>query len=129
MRLKIVTPERVVVEEEVEAVYGNAVDGSIGILPHHIPMATPLAIGVLSYVREGHKLPLAVMGGVLYTDGGNVVVLSDAAELSDEIDVVRAQKAKERAEASLRSHEDAYDAAQVRQALARALVRLKLAGK
>jgi F-type H+-transporting ATPase subunit epsilon len=129
MRLKIVTPERLVVEEEVEAVYGEAVDGSIGILPHHIPMVTPLAVGLMSYVREGRKLPLTVMGGMLYTDGGSVVVLSDAAELSGEIDVIRAQKAKELAEALLRSRGETYDEAQARQALARALVRLKVAGQ
>lgn len=129
LHLKIMTPERLVIEEDVEAVYGYTVDGSIGILPHHIPMVSPLAVGILSYVRQGHKEPLTVMGGMLYTDGEKVTVLTDAAERSTEVDVMRAQHAKERAEALLRSKDEAHDQALAQQALARALTRLKLVGK
>jgi F-type H+-transporting ATPase subunit epsilon len=127
MRLKIMTPERVLVDDDVEAVYGVAVDGSIGILPHHIPMVTPLAVGLLSYVQSGQKKPLAVMGGMLYTDGQTVTVLSDAAEQSNEINIPRAQQAKERAEAALRQKQDQQEIADARQALSRATVRLKVA--
>lgn len=127
MRLKIITPERVLIDEDVEAVYGTAVDGSIGILPKHIPMVTPLAVGLLSYVQAGRKEPLAVMGGMLYTDGDTVTVLSDAAERSNEIDVVRAQHAKERAEATLRHKESEQNVDLAQQALSRAAARLKVA--
>lgn len=126
MKLKIVTPERIVVEEEVEAVYGKTIDGMIGILPKHVPVVTPLEIGVMSYVKNGQKLPLAVMGGLLSTDGNSVTVLSDAAELGTEIDAVRAQHAKERAEAELHKLQDHHDIALAQQALSRALVRLAL---
>lgn len=128
MKLKIVTPERIVVEDEVDAVYCKTTDGMVGILPHHVPLVTPLDIGVMSYVKNGQKLPLAVMGGLLNTDGKTVTVLSDAAELSNEIDLVRAQQAKARAEAELHKHNDRVDMAVTQQALARALVRLSLAG-
>jgi F-type H+-transporting ATPase subunit epsilon len=127
MRLKIITPERVLVDQDVEAVYGMAVDGSIGILPKHIPMVTPLAVGLLSYVQGGQKQPLAVMGGMLYTDGQTVTVLSDAAELGSEINVARAQQAKERAEAELRQKHDNLQEGDVSQALSRAVTRLKAA--
>jgi len=127
MKLKIVTPERVVVEEEVEAVYGKTIDGMMGILPHHVPVVTPLEIGVMSYLKEGQKKPLAVMGGLLSTDGKSVTVLCDAAELSTEIDAVRAQLAKDRAQAELHKLTDHHDVALAQQALARALVRLSLA--
>src|SRR5688572_13728318 len=116
MKLKIVTPERLVVEEEVEAVYGKTIDGMIGILPKHVPLVTPLEVGVMSFVKNGQKKPLAVMGGLLSTDGDNVIVLSDAAELSNEIDAVRAQHAKERAEAELHKLSDRYDVALAQQA-------------
>jgi F-type H+-transporting ATPase subunit epsilon len=129
MKLKIVTPERMVVEEEVDAVYGKTIDGMIGILPKHVPLVTPLEIGVMSFVKNGQKKPLAVMGGLLSTDGDSVTVLSDAAELSNEIDAVRAQHAKERAEAELHKLSDRHDIAVAQQALSRALVRLSLAGK
>jgi F-type H+-transporting ATPase subunit epsilon len=127
MKLKIVTPERIVVEEEVEAVYGKAIDGMLGILPHHVPVVTPLEIGVMTYVQGGQKKPLAVMGGLLSTDGKSVTVLSEAAELSNQIDVARAQLAKERAQAELNKSTDQQDKVLVQQALTRALVRLNLA--
>jgi F-type H+-transporting ATPase subunit epsilon len=129
MLLKIVTPERTVVEDEVDAFYGNTVDGSIGILPKHVPMVAPLKIGIMHYVKAGRKEPLAIMGGMLYTDGQSVTVLSDAAELTQEIDTVRAQHAKDRAEALLHKHEDNHDHALAQQALARAMIRLNLVNK
>lgn len=129
MKLRIVTPERLVYESEnVEAVYGKAVDGHLGILPKHVPLITPLEIGVLTYVEEGKHRPLAVMGGMLSTDGQTVTILSDAAELSSDIDTARAQQAKERAESRLREREANYDLARVEKSLARALVRLKVTG-
>ncbi len=127
MLLKIVTPERIVVEEEVEAIYCKTTDGEIGILQNHIPLVTPLEIGVLSYVKEGKKHPLAVMGGLLNTDGKRITVLSDVAELGNEIDTARAQEAKARAEAKLKAKKDRSEVTTAQKALARALVRLKLA--
>ena len=126
MLLKIVTPERVVVEEEVDAFYGKTLDGMIGIKPRHIPLVAPLDIGVMSYSMNGQKYPLAVMGGLLSTDGKSVTVFSDAAELSSEIDAIRAKQAKERAEAELRKLDDKHEHAIAHQALTRALTRLKL---
>lgn len=128
MLLKIVTPERIVVETEVDAFYGKTVEGMIGILPKHIPLVTPLEVGVMSYAKNGQKYPLAVMGGLLRTDGASITVLSDAAEPSNEIDAIRAKQAKERAEADLRKLTDKHDIAVAQQSLTRALTRLKLAG-
>jgi F-type H+-transporting ATPase subunit epsilon len=128
MLLKIVTPERTVVETEVDAFYGKTVEGMIGILPKHIPLVTPLEVGVMSYTKNGQKHPLAVMGGLLRTDGQSVTVLSDAAELNSEINAVRAKQAKERAEAELHKLTDKHDIVVAQQALTRALTRLKLVG-
>lgn len=130
MKLKIVTPERVVVDEDgVEAVYGKAADGQIGILPKHVPLVTPMGIGVMHYVKAGQKEPLAVMGGLLRTDGETVVVMSDAAEKSSDIDAARAQSAKQRAEARLHEKKDKVDIQRAQRALARSVVRLSLLGK
>lgn len=129
MKLKIVTPDRLVLEEEVDAFYGKTVDGMFGVLPHHVPLVAPLEVGVMSYVKNGQKHPLAVMGGLLRTDGKTVTVLSDAAEIGASIDTVRAQKAKERAEAELPKLVDKIEVATTRLALSRAQVRLKAAGK
>lgn len=126
MQLKIVTPERVVLDTTVDAVYATAVDGEVGILPKHVPLVTPLSIGVLSYVKDGQKHPAAVMGGLLSTDGESVTILSDIAELSGQVDTARAQLAKERAEARLREHNSAVDMGRANSSLARAMVRLKI---
>ena len=127
MRLKIVTPERVVLEEEVEAVYAKAIDGEVGILPKHIPMVTPLEIGALSYVKGGQKQSAAVMSGLLSTDGYVVTVLSEASELKQDVDTLRAQQAKERAESRLKEKAEALDTERAQRALSRALTRIKVA--
>jgi len=120
MKLKVITPERVVLDEDnVTEVYAKAVDGEVGILPRHIPLVTPLEISTLRYVQNGQKQTIAVMGGLLQTDGQSISILSDAAERANEIDITRAEKARERAE-----KEDLKEE-QVRLALARSLARLK----
>ncbi len=125
MKLRIITPERVVLESEAEAVYAETIDGEIGILPRHIPLVTPLAVGVLRFQREGRKEPVAVMGGLLRTDGETVSVLSDAAERAEEIDALRAQHARDRAEAQLKGQLSDVDVLEVKAALMRSITRLK----
>lgn len=128
MKLKVVTPERIVFEDpDVEAVYANTVDGEVGILPKHVPLVTPLAIGVLRYVKAGQKEPIAVMGGLLRTNGKEVTILCEAAERADEIDALRAQHAKERAEARLKQQTNDVDVKRAKTALMRSVTRLKLA--
>jgi F-type H+-transporting ATPase subunit epsilon len=127
MKIRIITPERVVFEDEnVEAVYVRTTDGEVGILPRHIPMVASLGIGELRYVKEGRKESVAVMGGMVRTNGQEVSVLSDAAEQAEEIDAVRAREARERAEARLREKTDEVDVERARLALARSLARLKV---
>lgn len=129
MKLKIVTPERVVFESEnIDAVYAQTVEGEIGILPRHIPMVTPLSVSALRFVQPGgEKQAVAVMGGLLRTDGQDVSVLSPAAELSQEIDVLRAEHARQQAEAKMHQQATNVDTEEARAALARSLVRIKVA--
>ncbi len=126
MKFKIVTPERVVYEDDnIESVFANAVDGEVGVLPNHIPMVTPLDIGVLRFVKDGQKVPVSVMGGLLRTYGDEVSLLSEAADLSSDIDLVRAQQAKERAEARLRQQTSEVDLFRAKLALSRSIARIK----
>lgn len=126
MQLKIVTPNRTVVDEAVDSVTALSTDGEFGVLSNHIPLVTPLEIGVLQYSQNGQTKKVAVMGGIFSTDGKVSTVLSDAAELVDEVDAVRAQHAKERAEARLREKSASVDVKRAELSLHRALVRLKL---
>lgn len=125
MKLKIVTPERIVFEDNVESVYAKTLDGEIGILPKHIPMVAPLDISVLRYVKEGKKEPVAIMGGLIRTDGETVSVLCNAAELVEEIDIVRAEESKKRAESYLQEEKAEIDINRAKLALNRSLVRIK----
>lgn len=127
LQLKILTPNRLVVDEAVTSVQAASPDGEFGILPRHVPMIRPLKIGLLRYVQAGKTQTLAVIGGMLTTEGQTVTVLSDAVERGDEIDVARAQQAKERAEARLREKEATVDVKRAELSLARALLRLKVA--
>ena len=130
MKLTIITPEKTVLNETVASIEAQAADGWFGVLPRHIPMATPLKISVLRYkTPAGESRNVAVMGGLFETDGETSTVLCDAAETATEIDVLRAQQAKARAEDRLNSIELGVlpDRAQV--ALARSMVRLQAAGK
>jgi F-type H+-transporting ATPase subunit epsilon len=128
MKLKIVTPDRIVLEEDnIVSVSAQTTEGSIGILENHMPLVTPLEVGLLAFASSSNaqKRLLAVMGGLMSTDGKTVTVLSNAAEFSNEIDTLRAEQAKKQAEALLNQSSDRETQLLAEQALVRALTRLK----
>lgn len=125
LTLRIVTPERVVLEQPVEQVTAHAVDGELSILPDHEPLVTSLAIDMLHYKTNKDDEFAAVMGGILEVRNNEVTVLSDAAELDTEIDTARAHLAKERAEAEKIQKTDKLDVYITEMAVSRAIARLK----
>ena len=98
MKLDIVTAERAVYSEDVEAVIAPGVEGQLGILPHHAPLMTTLQPGELIVKKGGEEVRLVITGGFLEVRPDRVVVLADAAERAEEIDVSRAEEARRRAE-------------------------------
>ena len=128
LHLKIITPERVLVDENVDAVFSKAVDGNFGVLPDHQPYMTALEIGFTKYVQGEEEKYITTMGGVFQVSDNNVIILSDTAEAGQEIDVTRARAAKERAEARLKVSTD-VDHRRAQIALSRAIARIKVAGK
>jgi F-type H+-transporting ATPase subunit epsilon len=125
LMLKIITPERVVLEQAVDEVSACAVDGEFAVLPEHIPLVTALANDVLMYKSEGKESAAAVLGGILEVSNNTVTVLSNAAELATEIDEARATQAKERAEAEKSQRTDKLGVYLAEMALSRAFARLK----
>ncbi len=125
LNLQIITPERVVLDQEVEQVSACALDGELTILPEHEPITTALAVDVLRYRSKGEDLGAAVIGGLLEVTGNRVRVLSDVAELDAEIDEARAHQAKERAEAEKTQRTDKLDVYVSEMAISRAIARLK----
>ena len=130
IRLRIVTPSRLLLDEEVDEVTAPGALGEFGVLPNHITFLSHLEPGETSYKQGPLKHYLAVSGGYAEVLDNVMTILSPAAEFAAEIDAVRAQRAKERAEkrmAELNFEEKEFDAAEV--ALRRALVRLQVASK
>ena len=81
--------------------------GEMGVLPGHIPILTVLEIGALSYTDVNADSPrkLAIGGGYLEVNADKLIVLTETAEFSDEIDIERAKEAKTRAEEALNEDE------------------------
>ena len=130
IRLDIVTAERVVYSEDVDLVVAPGVEGQLGILPHHTPLMTMLAVGELRVRKGDEEFFLAISGGFLEVRPDRVIVLADTAERVEEIDVARAEEAKRRAEERLLDrHAPEVDAARAEAALRRSLIRLRVVVK
>ncbi len=128
LRLDIVTPDRLVAHEAVSAVTIPGKNGYLGILPGHAPLLTELVPGELFYMRDGTKHLVAVNWGFAEVLPSRVIVLVQSAERAEEIDVSRAERAKERAEERLKRFLDPQiDRERAQQALRRALARLETA--
>jgi len=125
-RLDIVTAERVVFSDDVEVVVAPGGDGQRGILPHHAPLMTMLLPGELRMRKGGEEFSMVISGGFLEVRPDRIIVLADAAERVEEIDVARAEEAKRRAEELLSHHPPEVDHARAEAALRRSLARLKV---
>jgi len=129
IRVEIVSQDRPVFEGDVDIVVAPGEDGEMGILPHHAPLLTTLKPGVLKVRTGTHEDVFAISGGVMEVQPALVTVLADAAERADEIDISRAEEARQRAEASLAAgvpaNSEAYLAAEA--ALRRSNLRLQVA--
>lgn len=127
--LKVVTPERQIYAGPVNFLIAHSSEGEIGILAHHVNMVTPLVPHLLNVTEEnGQNLRMHVGGGFLEVSPEQVVVLADAAELAGEVDVSRAENAKNRALTRIEQAAEDLDLKRAKAALARAEMRLRLAG-
>jgi F-type H+-transporting ATPase subunit epsilon len=124
----VVTPEREVFVGEADMVVARTTSGDVGILPGHIPMLVPLAIGVLAIVDGGTRTQAAVDGGFLHVtgsgEGTRVDVLAEHAELAEEIDASRVAQQREVAE----RREAEEPSAEARAELAKAAARARITG-
>ena len=128
-QLEIVTPEKVVVKDQAEEMQIPGKNGYLGILPGHAPLVTELAVGEITYRKDGYTHHLAVAWGFAEVLPDKVTVLAEIAERADEIDVPRAEKAKERAEQKLHSGDPEIDYDQAEASLRKAETRLEVVKK
>ena len=129
LELEIVTPERLVVHDKAEEVQIPGKNGYLGILPGHAPLITELAVGEISYKTAGSTTRLAVAWGFAEVLPEKVTILAETCERPSEIDVARAEAAKERAEQKLHSNEPDIDYDRALYSLQRAEARLDVAKK
>ncbi len=128
--LELVTPARQVLSEEVDEIIAPGSLGQFGLLPGHAPMLTTLQPGELRYRKGKETYHLAVSWGYVEIENDRVIILAETAEAEDEIDLERARAALGRAQRALTgmsAEEKEYLAMQ--QALARAMVRIQVAGR
>lgn len=132
IKFQIITPERVVFSDEIDQVTLNTRDGEITVLPHHAPLVTSLKPGELICKKGESAYPVAVSGGFAEIKAGDtVIILADTAEKAEEIDVTRAEAAKERALKTMRESRqlDHAEFAALQATLDRAMLRLKVGNK
>lgn len=127
LKLEIVTAERQVFSDEVNAVIAPGVEGQLGILPHHAPLMSMLQPGELIIKKDDEENFLFVSGGFLEVRPDKVIILADACERCEEINISRAEQARQRAEERLHLHTPGIDHSIAEAALRRSLVRLKVA--
>jgi F-type H+-transporting ATPase subunit epsilon len=128
LSVEIITGERVVYEEtDVDMVVAPGADGSLGILPSHAPLFTLLSLGEMRVIKGGEEQSLAVFGGFLEISDDHIRILADAAERAEEIDVDRAEVARQRAESRrIEGTSATEDMIRADAAMRRSMVRLKI---
>jgi len=127
IRLDIVTPERIVYSDSVNMVIARATDGDLGILPGHAPLVAGMDVWPLRVLKDEGERQISVCGGFIEVRPDKVTILASCAELPDEIDVKRAESARERAERRLKDAGPDIDMARAEAALRRAIIRLRVA--
>ena len=128
--LEIVTPDRLIVSEEAEEINAPGSLGDFGVLPGHTPFLTTLRAGEISYKPpKGERKYFSVSWGYAEVSPDKMIILADAAEKAEEIDLERAQKAIHRAEERLKSRVPDTDIERAEAALGRALARIQVAAR
>lgn len=128
--VEIVTGERVVYQaEDVDMVLAPGADGELGILPRHAALFSLLSAGEMIVRKGTEEQPLVVFGGFIQVRNNHVLVLADAAEHIEEIDVERAEAARRSAEEQLQGGGGGADVEQTLMSLRRSQIRIQAAGR
>ncbi len=129
IHIKIITPEKIVYEDDVDFISAQGTKGSFGIYPDHIPFMSALSVDTAKVVKNGKENIFSIIGGAFQLKNNEAIILTEAAENSADIDTARAKLAKERAETELKNADNQKDIKAANAAVARAMARLKAASK
>ena len=129
IELQIVTPDRLVVREQVDEVQIPGSEGYFGVLPGHTPLLASLTVGELWYRKGQEKTYLSIAGGFAEVLPDRVTLLATLAERAEEIDVTRAEAAKQRAEQRLSQPKTDIDYERARLSLQKSIIRLQVSSR
>ena len=127
--LKIITPEKTFFEGTTTQIIAKTTTGNVGILHGHVPYVANLVSSPFKIEIEGTLKEAALSGGFIKVSGDEVIVVTNAIEWADEIDVARAERSKQNAEERMKRHESQKEFDRAEKKLKRALNRLLVAGK
>lgn len=126
LKLEIITPEEKTYSEDVDMVTLPGVEGEMGIYPQHIALMTQISAGEISVRKSGQDHYLAVGAGFAQITGDKVAIMTDMAIKAEDIDEVKAEEARKRAEARLSEKLDDEESVMVQAALAHSLAQLNV---
>ena len=129
IELQIVTPDKLLVKEQVDEVEIPGTEGYFGVLPGHTPMLASLAVGEMWYRKGQEKTYLSLAYGFCEVLPDRVTILAQLAERAEDIDVARAEEAKKRAEQRLAQAKGDVDYERARTALVKSLARLQVSAR
>lgn len=127
-RLEIISPDRIFYTNDVLMVEYNTVEGEVGVYAEHIPMTQIIAPGRLIITEENGQRTAALLSGFVEITPDKVTILAEAVEWPQNIDIARAERARDRAQQILSAEKDEQTLLLAEAALKRALVRLDIAG-
>lgn len=123
-KLKIVTPKGIYKETDIEMLNLKTTAGQIGILANHIPLASAIDISEMNYIENGERKTFAISGGFVYVNDEETTIIANAIESPEEIDIRRAEEAKQRAEGRLHHSQSNIDIIRAEIALKKAINRI-----
>ena len=126
LKLEIVTPDAIVFSDDVQMVTMPAVDGQIGVFPHHVPLLTQVVPGEMIVRKDGRESFLAIGEGLVLVTGDRVAIVTDMAVPAERIDEAKAEEARQRAAARLRDKISDEEVATVNASLAHSLAQLQV---
>ena len=129
LELQIVTPERLLLKEQVDEVEIPGSEGYFGVLPGHTPLLASLAVGEMWYRKGQEKTYLSIAYGFAEVLPDRVTILARLAERADEIDTERAEAARKRAEERLAQQQSTVDYERARMALLKSMTRLQVSAR
>ena len=126
--IEIITPEKVLISDDIDSFEAPGVAGEFQILADHTPFLTALTVGPITFSKSGKKTFISISGGFCEVQPNKTVILAQTAEISSDIDTARAQAARDRAQQRIETpHDKSIDIDRAQASLARAINRLNVA--